>query len=180
LDNDENKGIEKKLKTTLIIPETIREEIKKSGMSIEDYFAMLYDVYKRYSIADWKEGCYWLKTTRIALIKTDTFNGILTKFDEEAQVNLGRELGKKAQVGLKYNYDIEDDTIESKKTMLSIFSKQIGWGQFIWQNNNILIKLPIFKGHSFIQGYLEGILDLELTPMELNPDLIVFKISQKT
>jgi len=64
--------------------------------------------------------------------------------------------------------------------MLSIFSKQIGWGQFLWQNNNIMIKLPIFKNHSFIQGYLEGILNLELIPIELNPDLIVFKIRQKT
>ena len=180
MDNAINNRIEKKLKTTLIIPETIREEIKKSGMSIEDYFTTLYNTYKRYNIDNWREGCYWLKTTRVAFIKADTFNGILNKFDDNTQIDLGRELGKKAQVGLKYNYSIEDNSIESQKMMLSIFSKQIGWGQFLWQNNNIMIKLTIFKNHSFIQGYLEGILNLELIPIELNPDLIVFKIRQKT
>mgnify|MGYP001109532066 CR=1 FL=1 len=167
----------KKVKATLYIPEDVREKIRRTGLSLEEYFNRLYDKYEKLSLDKWRDGVFTIQGYfRVSLIRAETLNLILDKFEDEELVDLGRELGKKLrlsiQANFKHYFDSEDNF---ELEMMNHLNNYSGWGYFTLEKDTIVITMPIFTKPHLLQGYLEGLLNLTLTPVESYPDRITFK-----
>ena len=166
----------KKIKATLFISEDNRDKIRRSGLSLEKYFNRLYEMHERFDMDRWVEGHFWIRYFRVCFLMSETLNMILEHFDDEALMKLGREAGMDLQKGFKYGFDLEPVDDESREEILEFLSSIIGWGKFILENKAIIILDPLFTKPFFVQGYLEGALNLKLSLAESYPDRIVFKI----
>ena len=166
----------KKIKATLFISEDKREKIRRSGLSLEAYFNRMYDMFERFTMDRWIDGCFWINIFRVSLICSETFNFILDHFNEETLLRVGREVGENIQQIFKYGFDLEpvDDT--SQRKILEHLSAISGWGNFAFESRAIIIKNPIFNKPFFLQGYLESTLNLKLKLIESNPDRMIFNI----
>ena len=167
----------KKVKATLYIPEDVREKIRRTGLSLEEYFNRLYDKYEKLSLDKWRDGVFTIRGYfRVSLLRAETLNLILNKFEDEELVNLGRELGKKLRLSIEANFKrffAPDENFELE--MLNHLNNYSGWGYFTLENDSIVITMPIFTKPHLLRGYLEGLLNLTLTPLESYPDRIIFK-----
>lgn len=166
--------MKERIKATLFISRDKREKIRKTGLSLEEYFNRLYDMFELFSMDEWSEGCFWIKYIRHCLIQADTFNLILNHFDDETLSSIGREVGE--NVKKTYQHAFYNGPSDDVVNLLKKISLLNGWGSFIVKNNVIAVKNPVFNKTSFLQGYLEGILQLELKLNEAHPDRAVFKI----
>ena len=165
----------KKIKATLFISEDKREKIRRSGLSLEEYFNRLYETHERFDMDRWTEGHFWIKYFRFCFLRSETLNRILDHFDDETLMKLGREVGENLQKNLKYSLrEAVDDTPQEE--ILEHLSMIKGWGNFILDDGAIIVLTPVFTKPSFIQGYLEGVLNLELILVESHPDRMVFNI----
>ena len=169
-------GKVKKIKSTLFISEDKREKIRRSGLTLEEYFKRLYEIHDRFDMDRWADGCFWLKYDRVCFLRSETLNMILDRFDDKTLMRIGREAGRNLQKSLKYGFDVEPVDDESRGKILEVFGAVTGWGNFILDNEAIIILTPVFTKPFFIQGYLEGALNLELMLVESHPDRMVFNI----
>lgn len=101
---------------------------------------------------------------------------LLERFDDDTLLRIGREAGEKLQNSLKYGFDLEPVDDESREKIFEHFGAVSGWGKFILDDWAIIILTPVFTRPFFIQGYLEGALNLELMLVESQPDRMVFNI----
>jgi hypothetical protein len=62
------------------------------------------------------------------------------------------------------------------KTILERQNAFTGWGFYTLEEHMIIVTTPIFTKPYFLQGYLEGLLNLKLTILESVPDRFVYKI----
>ena len=166
----------KKIKATLFISEDKREKIRRSGLSLEEYFNRIYETHERFDMDRWTAGCFWMKYDRVCLLRSETLNRILDHFDDETLIKLGREVGEKLQKSLKYSFKLEAIDDEAQEKILEHLNAVTGWGNFILENRSIFILTPVFTNPFFIQGYIEGILNLELKLVESHPDRVTFNI----
>lgn len=166
-----------KIKATLFISRDKREKIRKTGLSLEEFFNRFYDMFELYSMDEWSDGCFWIKYIRHCLIQADTFNFILDHFDDETLSRIGREVGE--NVKKAYQQVFHAEPLNYPLNLLKNLSLLSGWGSFILENNVVAVKNPVFKKMSFLHGYLEGILQLELKLDEAHPDRAVFKIQDQ-
>ena len=170
----------KKIKATLFISEDKREKIRRSGLSLEEYFNRLYDTYERFTMDKWIEGSYWIKIFRVGLICSETLNFILDHFDDETLLRIGREVGKNIQNCFKYGFDLEPVDDISQRKMVEQLSAISGWGNFALENGILIIKNPIFNKPFYLQGYLEGSLNLKLKLIESHPDRMAFNVLERS
>ena len=168
----------KKIKATLFISEDKREKIRRSGLSMEEYFNRLYEMHERLNMDRWVNGCFWIKYLRVCFLRAETLNLILDHLDDETLLKIGREAGKNHQNSLKYGIDPLDD--ESPERMLEHLSAASGWGDFILDNGAIIILTPVFTKPFFLRGYLEGALNLKLTLIESHPDRMIFDTLERS
>ena len=168
--------MEKKIKATLFILEDKREKIRRSGLTLEEYFNRLYDMFERFTMDRWTDGCFWIKYFRVCFISSETLNSILDHFDDETLLEIGREVGEEIQLGFKYGFNIEPVDYTSKREMVERFSAFTGWGNFTLEDEVIIIQNPIFKKPFFLQGYLEGSLNLKLKLIESQPEQMTFNV----
>ena len=165
----------KKIKATLFISDDKREEIRRTGLSLEDYFNRIYDTYKRFSMDKWEEGAFWIGLLRVCLLRVETLNLILDQFEDEDLLEVGRSAGHMRNSIMKYKSNLQPVDEESRRKILESIN-YCGWGNHNMKNNTIIITMPIFTKPYFIQGYLESLLNLKLTLIEAHPDRISFKI----
>ena len=163
----------KKIKATLFISEDKRDKIRHSGLSLEEYFNRLYEMHERFDMDRWGEGRFWIKYFRVCLIRSETLNMILDNFDDKTLMEIGREAGENLQKSLRYGFD---QIVESKEKILEHLSAVSGWGDFILENEAIIVLTPVFTNSFFLQGYLESLLNLKLKLIESHPDRIVFNM----
>lgn len=164
----------KKIKATLFISEDKREKIRRSGLTLEEYFKRLYEKHELFDMDHWTDGCFWIKYHRVCFIQSEIFNMILDRFDDKTLMRMGREAGRNLQNSLKYGFDLEPMDDEYRGKILEHLNAVTGWGNFILNDSVIIILTPVFTKPFFIQGYLEGALNLELTLVESRPDRMVF------
>lgn len=166
----------KKIKATLFISDDKRDKIRHSGLTLEEYFKRLFEIHERFTTDRWTEGCFWIKSFRVCFLRSETLNMLLERFDDDTLLRIGREAGEKLQNSLKYGFDLEPVDDESREKIFEHFGAVSGWGKFILDDWAIIILTPVFTRPFFIQGYLEGALNLELMLVESQPDRMVFNI----
>ena len=170
----------KRVKATLYISEDKREEIRRSGMTLEEYFNKLYYTYKMYSMDKWGEGDIWIGNYRVCLLRAETLNLLLDEYEEKELLDMGRSTGEESRAIMKYYRNLEPVDRDSRLKMNENLNDFSGWGNFKMNNNTILIAKPIFTKPYFLQGYLESLLNLKLKLIESYPDRIAFKIEPET
>lgn len=171
--------MEKKIKATLFISEDKREKIRRSGLSLEEYFNRLYDMCERFTMDRWTNGCFWIDYYRVCFIRSETVNFLLDDFDDENLLRKGRKVGENIKRSFKYGYNLEPLDEESQRKIIDNLCVRTGWGTFTLENRAIIIENPIINKPFFLQGYLEGFLDLELKLIESHPDRIAFEILEE-
>ncbi|MCW3991433.1 MAG: hypothetical protein NWE79_01900 [Candidatus Bathyarchaeota archaeon] len=166
----------KKVKASLYISEDRREKIRRSGLSLEEYFNRLWEKHERFTMDKWNDGGFWINFYRVCFLRAETLNFIFDQFEEESLLKIGREVGERQrstmEAGLVFNTD-ED----SRLKMIEFMVDHCGWGHFTWENESIIITMPIFAKPHFIKGYLEGIFNIKLALIESYPNRIVFKVA---
>lgn len=167
----------KKIKATLFISADKREKIRRSGLSLEEFCDRLIDTQERFSMDQWTDGCFWIGFFRVCFLKTETLNYLLDHFEDNDLLKMGRELGEKAKSIQNYLSKLNSVDNVSIMELLEHLNAVYGWGNFTLKNKIIIIKTPVFTKPYFIQGYLEGILNVRLTIIESLPDRMVFNIS---
>jgi len=167
-----------KVKATLFISEEKREKIRNSGLSLEEYFDRLYEMHERFSMDKWNDGYFSLGYFRVCLLRAETLNLLLTHFGDKDLYKVGREVGEQLRSTITngFNHYIQLDD-ESKKEMISNLNRFSGWGHFNLENETIIITMPFFTKPFFIQGYIEGLLNVKLAIIESYPDRMAFKIA---
>ena len=172
-------GMGDKVKASLYISKDTRERIRRSGLSLEEYFNRLYEMHERFSMDKWRDGYFYIEYFRVCLLRAETLNLILDHFDDNGLYKTGRKVGEELRFtienGFKH-YITSDDEIKVK--LIDYFNQFSGWGQFTLENNLIIITMPLFTRPQFLQGYIEGIFNLQLSIIESHPNRIVFKITQ--
>lgn len=91
----------RKVKATLYIQEDKREKIRKSGMSLEEYFNKIFDTYEKFRLDTWRDGCFMMEYFRVCLLRAETLNSLLDNIEGEKQYEIGRELSEKLLTILK-------------------------------------------------------------------------------
>jgi hypothetical protein len=167
----------KKVKATLFISEEKREKIKRSGLSLEEYCDKIYDAYENFRMETWENGCFMMDHFRVTLLRAETLNSILNNIEDNKQHDLGKELGGKLQLtlreGFKQTFNAGEDF---SRKMIDYLNAYSGWGLFSQDKGTVIITMPIFTKPHFIQGYLEGLFNIELTVVESLPDRMIFTI----
>jgi hypothetical protein len=59
--------------------------------------------------------------------------------------------------------------------IIEYFNTFSGWGHISLENESIIVTTPVFNKSNFLQGYIEGLFNLELTLLEAHPDRFIFK-----
>ena len=140
----------KKVKTTLFVSKDVREKIKKTGLSLEEYFEKIFKQHEMFSMEKWKDGVFTTGFIRICLLRSETINLILDQINEDRLLKVAREIGSSMrQVGKTYL------DIETTEELLDAENRLSGWGLFSIVKNTIVINRPITHKTRFLQGYLE-------------------------
>ena len=167
---------DKKVKATLYISEDKREMIRRSGRSLEEYFNHLYEDHVRFSMDKWSDGAFWVGYLRVCLFRAETVNMIISRLENDAVVDVGFKVGMDEKTYVMFDCDLEPVDDESRLRMLERVNSLYGWGLFTLRNSVVIVSQPVFSGHYFFQGFLEGYLDLELHPLESFPDRLTFQV----
>lgn len=166
----------KKVKSTLYITRDKREKIRQSGLSIEAYINQQFELQENFNIANWKNGFFKINYFRIGLFRAETINSIINYIDDEKVCELGKKIGEKLRriVDNGIMKILRDENLNRRIIeQQNIFT---GWGLYTLEENMIIVTTPIFTRPYFLQGYLEGLLNLKLTILESVPDRFVYKI----
>jgi hypothetical protein len=171
-----NGAVSDKIKSTLYIDKSKRDTIRQSGLSLEEYCNRLFELQESFNISNWKDGVFKINHFRVGLFRAETINLIINHIDEKPQ----RELGKK--IGENFRLIIENRILkipldaDMGKTILERQNSFTGWGFYTLEEHIIIVTTPIFTKPYFLQGYLEGLLNLKLTVLESVPDRFVYKM----
>ena len=112
----------------------------------------------------------------MGLFRAETINFIINQMDDKTN----RESGKK--VGENLRSIVENGIMkilrdgDIRKRIIERQNMITGWGHSTLEENLIIVTTPIFTKPYFLQGYLEGLLNLKLTILESVPDRCVYKI----
>jgi len=66
----------------------------------------------------------------------------------------------------------------SKTRFVEHLNTYSGWGKFTLNKDTIIITAPIFTKPHFLQGFLEGTLNLNLTTLETNQTRTILTINK--
>ena len=166
-----------KIKATLFISKDKREKIRRSGLSLEEYFKRLYEAHERFNMDRWTDGCFWIRQFRVCLLRSEMLNSMLDHIDKDTLRKFGVEIGEKARSCFEYGFELDPVNDISRRKILEVWNDLSGWGDFTMENGRIIIKMPIFTKPLFLQGYLEGALNLKLTLIDSHPDRITLKVN---
>jgi hypothetical protein len=163
-----------KVRTSLLISKEKREKIRGTGLSLEEYFNAIQEKYEHFNMDKWDEGSFWIGHFRICLLRAETLNFLLDHLEEESLRTIGRSVGEKLRSTMKMGFDLKLDSGTSLE-IVEYFNTFSGWGHLSVENESIIVTTPIFNKSNFLQGYIEGLFNLELTLLESHPDRFIFK-----
>jgi len=170
--------VDRKVRATLFLSEDRRENIRNSGLSLEEFFNRVMDRYEYYSLDKWEEGSFWINQYRVGLFMSETINYCFSQFEDRKLYEAGQEMGRMARVSLRYE---EGEVIKQASTqhILDDLNKLFGWGYFTAENDRIVMTNPIFSSPYFIYGFLEGLLRIKLNIVESFSSRIMFDIQKE-
>jgi len=167
----------KKIKGTLKVSQEIREKIYLTGLTLEEYFNRIYNQRQSFDMDRWTEGTFWIQHFRVCLFSAETLNHILNHLPDQTLHKIGREAGQALRTTTEKAFPQKLEEL-SKTRFIEPLAAYTGWGKFTTNNNTIITTTPIFTKPHFLQGYLEGTLNLNLTTLETNQTRTILTIDK--
>lgn len=154
-------------RTTIVLDKEEREYIdsliregKEPG--IKPLISKMLDVYRSMMIYDWRfPGEYYCGISRIAFVNVEFINILLENIPREKWAEIGREAGEAAKVSMEASLNIKTDNREDWDKVFKRLRVQ-GFGDFYMRDKYIIIKAPFIDKYEVWEGFLEGLLDVEL------------------
>lgn len=133
--------------------------------------------YLDYTVHKWNSRGIFLNSIRVALESEALLSLFLSSLTPTEQYEFGKTAGNKAPiediVKIFYGKDVKDPS--SRELILHLLEDK-GWGALRQQNGLLIIENPFYTP-SFLQGYFEALLGIELENIETNvKDNVVFKL----
>ncbi len=154
-------------RTTIVLDKEEREYIdsliregKEPG--IKPLISKMLDVYRSMMIYDWRfPGEYYCGISRIAFVNVEFINILLENIPREKWVEIGRKAGEAAKVSMEASLNVEADRRENWDQVFKRLRVQ-GFGDFYMRDKYIIIKAPFIDKYEVWEGFLEGLLGVEL------------------
>ena len=171
-------------RTTIILDEEERRYIDKlieegREPGIKPLISKMLHVYRSMSIYDWKyPGEYYSGVSRVAFINVEFINIMLQFISDEKWQEVGQKIGEAAKISMEASLDLQ--TADREK-WLEVFKRLRvqGFGDFYLRARYVVIKTPFISNHKFLNGFLEGLLGVQLEAKTLTPPL-VFEIIESS
>jgi hypothetical protein len=164
-------------RTTIILDEEERRYIDKlieegREPGIKPLISKMLDVYRSMGIYDWKyPGEYYSGVSRVAFINVEFINILLQFIPEEKWQETGQKIGDAARISLEASLDLQATNQEEWPEVFKRLRVQ-GFGDFYVRDKYVVIKTPFISNHKFLNGFLEGLLGIQLEEKTLTPPLI--------
>jgi hypothetical protein len=152
----------------------LKNQIGKSrAQLIEDSVRWYLD----FTVHKWNPRGIFLDSIRVALESESLLSLFFSKMTPIEQYEFGKTAGKKAPIEdiirIYYGKDVKDPS--SRELVLHLLQDK-GWGALRQQNDLLIIENPFYTP-SFLQGYFEALLGVNLELVETNvKDNVVFKL----
>ena len=164
-------------RTTIILDEEERRYIDKlieegREPGIKPLISKMLDVYRSMSIYDWKyPGEYYSGVSRVAFINVEFINIMLQFISEEKWREVGQKIGEAAKIAMEASLGLQPTDREKWPEVFKRLRVQ-GFGDFYVRDKYAVIKTPFIGNHEFLNGFLEGLLGVQLEAKTLTSPLI--------
>jgi len=172
----ENNTGEGRVKASLYLSDEVREKIRATGLTLEDYFNRMYKTYTSFDMDRWVEGAFWKQYFRVAVFTSETLNSVLGRLDDDAQYRAGLEAGTDVRTGASIRENVTPEELP-REDLIRDFNDYCGWGKLIMRNESaIMITQPFFEKPHFAKGYLEGMLGIKLQIVEASHTRVTYRV----
>jgi hypothetical protein len=164
-------------RTTIILEEDERRYIDKlieegREQGIKPLISKMLDVYRSMMINDWKyPGEYYSGVSRVAFINVEFINIMLQFIAEEKWQEVGQKIGDAARISLEASLGLQPTDQEEWPDVFKRLRVQ-GFGDFYLRDKYVVIKTPFMSNHKVLNGFLEGLLGVQLDAKTLSAPLI--------
>jgi hypothetical protein len=163
-------------KSTIFLTPSHRELITRSGKTVQKFFEDLLDFYLTYDVGSWKEGHLLRRQARYVFMRAEALDTICRALPDPHDP--AKKLGERAKLRLLSIWDIDPRKERNRKKALGRLTR-LGWGIFTAQSpDKIVVESPAISNESFLRGYVEGILCLQLKTLQATRDRMIFKIEK--
>jgi hypothetical protein len=170
-------------RTTIILEKEEREFIEsliREGKEpgIKPLISKMLDVYRSMMVYDWRfPGEYYCGISRIAFLNVELINILIQQIPREKYREIGKSMGGAIKVSMEATIDIQTSNREKWQDVFKRLRVQ-GFGDFYLKDKYLLIKTPIINEPDILAGFLEGLLDVELS-VKTPAQPFVFEIKEK-
>jgi len=165
----------RRTKSTVFLSPRHRELIQSSGKTVQRFFEDLVDSHSRYDMFSWREGQFFYRHVRVALIRSDFLNDLCNALPNPYET--GKKLGEKARRTYKAVWNLDPTGANHRKDYYNSIAKAFGWGVLHEEPpNRLFVDSPCINNESFLRGQLEGILSVKLHLIHQASDQFVFEI----
>jgi hypothetical protein len=164
-------------RTTIILDEEERRYIDKlieegREPGIKPLISKMLDVYRSMSIYDWKyPGEYYAGISRVAFINVEFINIMLQSISEEKWQEVGHKIGGAAKISMEASLGLQTTDREKWPDVFKRLRIQ-GFGDFYLRDKYVVIKTPFISNQKVLNGFLEGLLGVQLEAKTLTSPLI--------
>jgi hypothetical protein len=170
-------------RTTIILEKEEREFIEsliREGKEpgIKPLISKMLDVYRSMMVYDWRfPGEYYCGISRIAFLNVELINILIEQIPREKYREIGKSMGEAIRVSMEATIGIQTSNREKWQDVFKRLRVQ-GFGDFYLKDKYLLIKTPIINEPDILAGFLEGLLDVELS-VKTPAQPFVFEIKEK-
>jgi hypothetical protein len=169
-------------RTTIILEKDEREYIdsliregKEPG--IKPLISKMLDVYRSMMIYDWRfPGEYYAGISRIAFVNVELLNILIQNTPREKWREIGKKMGEATRVSIETTLGIQTQQREKWTDVFKRLRVQ-GFGDFYLKDKYLLIKTPFIDESDIWAGFLEGLLNINLS-IKTTSSPLVFEIEE--
>ena len=143
---------------------------------MQKFFENLLDIYITYDVDSWKEGHILRRQARYVFLRAEAFDAVCRALPNPH--GPAKKLGERARLRLLSIWNIDSRKERNRKKVLRRMTR-LGWGIFTTQRpNKIVVEAPAIDDESFLRGYIDGLLCLQLKTLQATRDRMIFEIEK--
>lgn len=144
--------------------------------SFKEFVDQCVELGRGYTMDRWQleSGQFFYGPMRVVVIPQKFLTEFSYRVAESERKILGREFGSILKSFIFLHFEYDPTKLENRTKVLSVITR-LGLGQLRQRDSEIEIVNPALPAEVF-QGLLEGVLGLELSPIELAIDVCLFRI----
>lgn len=154
-------------RTTIILDEKDRNYMDRliaegREPGIKPFISKMFDVYRNMTVHDWKyPGEYYCGTSRVAFFSQENLSVLLGCVPEKELRRVGKRMGEATSISLKTGLDIDPRQSGNWQEVLKRL-RLFGYGDLTSKENMIVVRNPFINSLQVLQGFLEGLLGVQL------------------